>query len=120
MQRRQKASDVFSETMPVFGRKTSFEQAFPSIKDVRVHVDERGHGPGFHAGLGPSVYTKTMLREFVDCSNPMCYNGGFSIGSILRDMVTQDETEHTATMYCRGYEGSPKALRRVGDELDLA
>lgn len=42
----------------------------------------------------------------------MCYNGGFSIGTIFRDMVNKSETTRHDSEMCQGYEGSPKGKNR--------
>ena len=55
------------------------------------------------------------LGEFINCSNPRCYNGGSNIGEILRGMVGQRSTSYRdARIPCQGYEGSPKGRRKYG------
>ncbi|MFW6116131.1 MAG: hypothetical protein ACOC6F_00250 [bacterium] len=110
--KRQKASDVFNETEFVFGRKVGFDEAFPQIHDVVVEVRERGDGVRRST---KRVYRKPHIGEYIDCSNPVCYNGGFPIGRILRQMVKNRQTELETTERCQGYEGSPKGRRRYRD-----
>lgn len=104
-----KASDVFNESNFVFSRKVSFEEAFPTIKEVIVNVEES------------NIYGQTKNRvckssngmgEYIDCSNSSCYNGGFSIGHILREMISKKETDSETELHCQGYEGSAKGRRR--------
>ena len=109
---RQKASDVFNEADFVFGRKVSFDEAFPQIEDVVVEVKESGHGIRRD---NRRVYRKPYLGEYIDCSNPICYNGGFSIGAILREMVRNRQAELETSKICQGYEGSPKGKRKYRD-----
>lgn len=52
---------------------------------------------------------------YVNCTNPKCYNGGFNIGIVLRDMVSNQETTINGEEECQGYEGSPNGLRKYGD-----
>lgn len=107
-----KASDVFREREFLFGRKAPFHEAFPDIEDFDIEVTEDGRDM---IGRGPRrrVYRKSdPPGEFVDCSNPSCYDGGVSIGSLLRTMVFTRETEHQSNHICQGYEGSPKGRRR--------
>lgn len=112
---RQKASDVFRDTNPLFGSKVSFSEAFPEVREARVQVVERGHTGSWTSGdLNRSLSSLRGLGEFVDCSNSLCYNGGFSVGSILREMVGKRESHRDTTAVCRGYEGSPKGRRRYG------
>jgi hypothetical protein len=108
---RKKASDVFRDTNYVFSRKMKFEEAFPEIEDINIEIEEKGYG--VYGELSRKSYTKqNMPGEYVDCSNPSCYNGGFSIGQILRDMVGNKQTDAETSKGCQGYEGSPKGRRR--------
>jgi len=109
--RHMKASDVFGQSQFFFGQKTTFDRAFPEIEAVAVRVTERGSG--LHPSLlGPSSYGKESIGEFIGCRNPTCYNGGFSIGGILRDMARQKRPHEEGKAVCKGYEGSPKGRRR--------
>lgn len=105
---RPKASELFQKRGPFFGEKVSFEKAFPTIEDVLVEVKEQGQG-----AFGDKIrYKKSSIGEYIDCSNPLCYNGGFSIGRILRKMIENKQTELETSKFCKGYEGSPKGKRR--------
>lgn len=104
-----KASDVSAKSQPAFGRKVSFQEAFPTIKEVTVNVEESN----IYGRSGSYGYTSKDIGEYIDCSNSRCYNGGFSIGSILRTMVSKKEIDfETETIFCKGYEGSSKGRRR--------
>ncbi len=113
MRDRKKASDVFRESNFVFVEKVAFEKAFPEIEDVSVVVEEQGDGVS--KWTSTRSYGKSSVGEYIDCSNPLCYNGGFSIGSILREMVRNKDTHKEASEGCRGYEGSPKGRRKYRD-----
>ncbi len=93
---RPKASEVFRNSNLVFAQKVSFEEAFPQIEDITIMGEE------FSVG-GPHG------KQF--CSNPLCYRGGFSVGSVIRDMVRNKETEREARGLCQGNEGSPKVQK---------
>ena len=106
-----KASDVFRDTHYAFSQKVKFEEAFPDIDDITVDVEEKGYG--VYGESNKRRYTRQYLPgEYVDCSNPSCYNGGFSIGQVLRDMVKNKQTDAEMSQICQGYEGSPKGKRR--------
>jgi len=105
-----KASDVFEKSQPAFGRKTSFEEAFPTIKKVIVNVEESDA----YGRKRDSSYTGENMGEYIDCSNHKCYNGGFSIGHILRMMIREKKSDSEMESTCRGYEGSPKGRRHYG------
>jgi hypothetical protein len=95
----------------VFSKKVSFKEAFPQIKDLNVEVTEIGSGTNYK-GQTQSYSKADFPGEFIDCSNPLCYNGGFSIGGIIREMVENNQTDIETSKSCRGYEGSPKGKRR--------
>jgi len=110
---RKKASEIHRETTYVFSSKVSFAEAFPQIAHVRIEVTETGEG--VYAEFQPSVHTEQSMGEFVDCSNSLCYGGGFSVGSLLRDMASKRETHREARFRCSGYEGSPKGRQKYRD-----
>jgi hypothetical protein len=107
---RKKASEIFRETNYPFVKKVSFTETFPQIENVIVVVEEKGSGSSLRPS--PLQYDKNTLSEFIDCHNSSCYNGGFSIGDILRDMVKDKKTSIETVKFCQGYEGSPKGKRR--------
>ncbi len=109
---RQKASDVFREAQFLFARKGTFAEAYPTISKLKVEVEEQGRG--VNAFYGPSVYTEENAGEYVDCSNPLCYNGGLHLGDILRAMVRENQTDREVAKLCQGYNGSPKGRRNYG------
>jgi len=119
-QKRQKASDVFADSNLLFRRKGTFEEAFPQIEDITIEVEETDFGM---AGSGPnSRFTKDNIKymgEYVDCSNPLCYNGGVAVGSLIKDMIYSKQPELETTEICKGYEGSPKGRRKYGDCLHM-
>lgn len=116
--KRQKASDVFRETDFLFGKTTSFSKAFPEILDISVKVLEDAYGMGVvrrEEKYRWRYYSKSNPPgEFTDCSNPLCYNGGVAIGSIIRNMTFSRQTEYEETRMCQGHEGSPKGRKRYG------
>jgi hypothetical protein len=105
---RMKASEVFRTSSPAFSQKVPFETAFPEIEDVRVEVERGQLGS---PKSGPLTYTRRTLSEYVDCDNPLCYNGGVSIGAIIRDTIAAKKSEDDVTKRCQGQEGSPKGRR---------
>jgi hypothetical protein len=111
---RQKASDVFGNAEFLFARKVSFSDAFPAIEDLKVVVEHLGYC-GVHEWNRVRRYSSKEVGEFVDCTNPLCYNGGFSVGSLIRGMIPEKKTHLEATESCQGYEGSPKGRRRYRD-----
>ncbi|MDK2907184.1 MAG: hypothetical protein PWP02_960 [Thermosipho sp. (in: thermotogales)] len=108
--KRLKASDVFRESDYVFSKKVNFEEAFPEIENLKIIVEESGKG--IKSCNKKHIYTKhNFPGEYINCSNPYCYNGGFSIGAILRDMTRKKLTEFETLKLCQGYEASPKGKK---------
>ncbi len=56
------------------------------------------------------IIHKDAVREHVDCNNPSCFNGGFSLGDVLREMVHGHQEEFIGTSFCTGQEGNPEDL----------
>ena len=108
---RMKATDVFMAHPPWLGTTTDFSKSFPNIRDLTLRITE--HGDEITGGSKESIYTlSSPPGEYVNCSNPRCYNGGIRIGQWLR-FITED-TKTRETLLCQGYEGSPKGRRRDG------
>ncbi len=111
--RRMKAQDVFNETDYPFGKASSFSEAFPTIADLRIEVEE--YGDGVPEKLRKTTYTHhNFPGEYINCRNRRCYNGGFRLGELLRFMTAANKTESESTEFCQGYEGSPKGRVKDG------
>ena len=112
--RQKKASEIFKEGgFPFCQPGPSFEEAYPKIEDIKVEVEESGRNLYF--GRVQSIkntYNKNNLGEFIDCHNPKCLGGGFSIGQILDDMVSENQTNLETSKFCQGSESSPKGRRK--------
>ena len=109
VERRKKASEIFNENNLVFARKVAFDEAFPEIDTINVTVVESGSG--IYDQTSTRSYDKHSLGEYIDCSNPACYRGGFSVGSMIQGMVSHKETHTEESTICQGNEGSPKGRR---------
>jgi hypothetical protein len=109
---RLKATDVFNKTNFVFSRKVSFSEAFPMIETIVAKVTEDGEGTWSFGKQRARQYDSQSLGEYINCSNKFCYNGGFSIGQMIRGMVSSGETQSKDSFFCQGYEGSPKGRHR--------
>lgn len=107
---RDKASDIFAKTKYVFSTKAPFEEVFPTIEDIEIQVTETGTGV---SGESVRIYKGAKeIREYINCSNSLCYNGGISLGDIIRKTVRENTTEFEDSKICQGYEGSPKGKRK--------
>jgi len=110
-ERRKKAQENFETANLVFDARTTFEAAFPDADTCLVTVEETGQG--VHAWERGHPRAHRNPGEYIDCSNPLC-NGGFQIGSILRDMVQKHETTREGLAFCLGHDTSPKGRRVHG------
>src|SRR5688572_22483079 len=87
---RQKASDVLAEKPRWLATPTSvFSTAFPEIKTVAMVVEEQDSG---YKARDYHFSARTLPGEYLDCTNPRCYNGGYNIGQTLRFMVATHDT----------------------------
>lgn len=117
---RKKASDVFRESKYLFVKKVPFKEAFPEITDLEIRCKETGNLRYSFENERQHYYSiENEPGEYIDCSNPFCYNGGFSIGRIIRGMVRNRETKQEGSEICQGYEGSPKGRRKYRDCLNF-
>jgi hypothetical protein len=110
IRKRQKASDIFNKSDLVYCEKTTFEKAFPEIEELSIQIEDYGHGVN-QWNKFRSFSKSNSSGEYIDCINPLCYNGGFSIGDILREMIKNKEEIKDGSCICQGNEGSPKGRR---------
>ena len=76
------------------------------VSSVVVTYKELGYG-SFYLGCRKERKLNTHeITEILFCCNPLCVNGGFSIGEIIRDMVRKNETNRDFHVLCCGNEGS--------------
>jgi hypothetical protein len=111
---RKKAQDLFLERNTFLDEsKVSFREAFPQIEDIIIEVEESGRGVDSR-DRKRSYARQDFPGEYVNCSNTLCYGGGFSIGRPLRAMVSEIQTEFEGSSLCKGRQGSPKGKRTYG------
>jgi len=128
-EKREKASDIFEKAESIFQKKMSFSEAFPQIDNISIEIKEYENGirsdkeKDFWNKISNSISYPHINKysisytpgEYIDCSNSLCYNGGFSIGEIIRSMIRRNEEVREDSILCQGYEGSPKGRRKYGD-----
>ena len=104
-----KASDLWreSEGQTLGGSRVRFDRAFPTLSSVSVRVEEGARG-------GVRTFKKRELGTFIDCTDPRCDDGGFSIVSNIHRMVSERKTTLETTEVCRGKERNPSRGRRWG------
>lgn len=100
----------------LFGELKKLSEAFPEIDDIKIEYHENGVGihkfSGNYNEQPTYVIDKQGVREKLRCANPLCNNGGYSIGDIIRDMVRERKTFSEFNISCTGHEGSSKRTMR--------
>ena len=127
---KEKASATSRETNDLFSNKVSFNEAISETEDIFIEVKEfesslrkSENDIEWEKAMGsyssyPRVhrYSKNHLPgENINCSNALCFNGGFSIASIVKTMISKKEKFKEGKEHCRGYEGSPKGKHKYRD-----
>ena len=78
------------------------------LAKVRISVREKGvNAEPFEI----RITHKDAVREHIDCNNPICFDGGFSLGDVLREMVAGRQEDFIGTSFCTGQEGDPEDPR---------
>jgi len=107
---RKQLSDLFAESPELFHRKVPFQNAFPEIAAFRLEVTTQN---SYDYQYSTSVYTlANPPGEYINCSNPICCRGGFSVGDLFRKTIRERLSTYEGVEHCRGYEGSPKGRAR--------
>jgi len=123
--KRMKAQDVENEILKncqqySYTKPVSNELAFPGIAIIEIYTKESGIGV-YTAGKYSNarefdvINNKKFIRQHINCSNHLCYKGGFDIISIIREMINKKMNYKHGSASCIGYEGSPKGRKKYRD-----
>lgn len=106
---KKKANEIFNNSEPLFG-KSKFAEAFPQIKKVSIEVLEYEDFMKKDDGYYPhhQVFNESNLSQYVDCSESSCKGGGFSLGSLLSEMVQNAKISMDDSTDCIGKIGSKR------------
>jgi hypothetical protein len=108
--RRPQAQDRFGRSRPRCGARASLEETYPDIEDLTLEVEEYAFLPS----ASRRTYTKQQFPgEFVDCTNRLCASGGFCVGDMLRQAVSERKAYVEDAVLCGGYEGHPNEKHRM-------
>jgi hypothetical protein len=75
------------------------------VARLQISVQEKGTDA---SPFELRILHRDAVREHVDCGNPTCYNGGISLGDLLREMVRNRQENFIGTSFCTGQEGDPE------------
>ncbi len=89
---------------PVRKNLIAIDGTLDKLERLRVIVKEKGRNA---EPFDLRIYAKEAVREHVDCNNPLCFNGGISLGDVLREMVRGHQEDFIGTSFCTGQEGDP-------------
>lgn len=84
-----------------------------NIESFCIEVEEFGYSPKPVARHQFSVDSVLSLPNIVECTNPVCQNGGASVGGILGRMAFHNETKYDETVPCKGKEKSGRICTHV-------
>jgi hypothetical protein len=68
---------------------------------LRLSILERGRSAD---PMELRILRHDAVRERIECHNPLCEGGGFSLGDLLRDLVHGRQSEFIGTSFCTGQE----------------
>lgn len=101
-----KASNIFNRENYAFGSKINFKDAFSEIQKMSIHVTELESLIWMKEQAIHHLTVENPGGEHIDCTNPLCDGGGFSMGSVLREAVNSKEEEIEKIITCQGSETS--------------
>ncbi len=121
MSKKKKASDMFNDSELFLGKKVSFAEAFPQISELKIEVNEYkdfwkkddGYYPISH------VFNESDMPQYVDCSEPSCKGGGFSLGNIVHTMVHDKNLFLEDSTNCIGKIGSQRCVHTFDYKISI-
>jgi hypothetical protein len=75
------------------------------IQSLAISVSESGRNA---EPLAWRMTAREAVRERIPCNNPDCFDGGFSLGDLLRELVKSGQNDYVGTCFCTGQEGDPE------------
>lgn len=113
-QEEQETAEISGYSQHVLGRE-AFAALYPTIEEIQVTVKRNGNSKPTHADTQSYFdrYEKDVV-DYVDCTNPLCRNGGFSIANLIEKMVVSNQTYlQKDYIPCPGYEDSSPRVGRT-------
>jgi hypothetical protein len=95
---------------PFLGTVSSFRDAFPGVKTLKLLGRQRGDVSGDHQR--EERYTELNLPQTIPCSNPRCKQGGYDLMAYLITLAHDRTPSYNGQVYCNGHEGTPRGMRK--------
>jgi hypothetical protein len=99
------ASKTPAKKRPPRRNRVAIDGTMDHLWKIHISVQEKGRNA---EPFELRIIHKDAIREHVDCNNPACFNGGFSLGDVLREMVAGRQEDFIGTSFCTGQEGDPE------------
>jgi hypothetical protein len=97
-------------TNHVFGRYTTFDEAYPTLSDAVIDYKQYMFGSSAADSENlPEHYSIRNGGGVIDCKNPACVGGGFTIDRAINDVDASDKPK---TMRCSGHENMGRGQTR--------
>jgi hypothetical protein len=102
----EQTSDILKKESNAFSSKDDFKGAFPEIQGISIHVAELECLVWMKEQATHHLTAENPGGEYIDCTNPLCSGGGFSVGGMLREAVKNKEEKIEKCTACTGSETS--------------
>ncbi|QVL42899.1 MAG: hypothetical protein KFB92_15900 [Alcanivorax sp.] len=102
----EQTSEIFKKGNHAFGSKDGFDAAFPEIQGMSIHVVELECLVWMKEQATHHLTAESPGGAHIDCTNPSCSDGGFSVGDMLREAVKNKEEKIEKCTACTGSETS--------------
>ena len=76
------------------------------VERLSISVAEKGENAEPFAWR---MSAREAVRERIPCNNPACFDGGFSLGDLLREVIKNRQREYIGACFCTGREGDPES-----------
>jgi hypothetical protein len=75
------------------------------LASLAISISEKGRNA---EPFTVRMTAREAVRERIPCNNPDCFDGGFSLGDLLRELMRNGQADYIGTCFCTGQEGDPE------------
>lgn len=95
----------YNKRMPQQLNRIVMDGTLNSVRAIDLSILEKGRDAD---PMEWRIRKIDALRERMPCHNPLCNDGGFLLGDLIRELVRAGQTEYIGANYCVGQEGDPE------------